>query len=69
MAFRARQSKSQFTIRIALFGFVSYPFMLHAALWCHLTTEKSTTGSDILTNLYVDDVVSGYFSETTALKY
>jgi len=42
--------------------------MLHAALRCHLTAEKTTTASDILTNLYVDNIVSGS-SETRALDY
>ena len=64
--------ESHFTIyrfRVVLFGSVSSPFMLHAALRCHLTTEKSTTASDILANLYVDNVVSGCSSETRALEY
>ena len=64
--------ESQFTIyrfKVVLFGSVSSPFMLHAALRYHLTTEKSTTASDILANLYVDNVVSGCSSETRALEY
>ena len=64
--------ESQFTIyrfRVVLFGSVSSPFMLHAVLRCHLTTEKSTTTSNILANLYVDNVVSGCSSETRALEY
>ena len=62
--------ESQFTIyrfKVVLFGSVSSPFMLHAALRYHLTTEKSTTASDILANLYVDNVVSGCSNETRAL--
>ena len=54
---------------VVLFGLVSSPFMLHAALKYHLTTEKSTTASDILANLYVDNVVSGCSNETRALEY
>ena len=64
--------ESQFAIyrfRVVLFGSASSPFMLHAALKYHLTTEKSTTASDILANLYVDNVVSGCSSETRALEY
>ena len=48
---------------------VSSPFMLHAALRCHLIAEKITTASNILTNLYVDNSVSGCSSETRALDY
>lgn len=63
---------SDFTIfrfRVVLFGVVSSPFMLHAALKCHLTTETSAIANDILTNLYVDNVVSGCNSETSAIEY
>ena len=40
-----------FRFRVVLFGSDSSPFMLHTALRHHLTTETSTTASDILTNL------------------
>ena len=58
-----------FRFRVVLFGSVSSPFMLHTALRHHLTTETSTTASDILTNLYVDNVVSGCTNETSAVDY
>ena len=64
--------ESLFTIyrfRVVLFGSVSSPFMLHAALQYHLTAEKSATASDILANLYVDNIVSGCSSEARALQY
>lgn len=62
-----------FRFRVVLFGSVSSPFMLHAALRCHLTTESSTIASDVLANLYVDNVVSGcsraidYYTEACEL--
>ena len=54
---------------VVLFGSVSSPFMLHAALQYHLTVENSATASDILANLYVDNIVSGCSSEARALQY
>ena len=58
-----------FRFRVILFGSVSSLFMLHIALRHHLTTERSTTASDILTNLYVDNVVSGCTNKTSAVDY
>lgn len=43
---------------VVLFGCESSPFMLHAALHCHFSSEQSATSSDILDHLYVDYVVS-----------
>ena len=58
-----------FRFRVVRVGSVSSPFMLHTALRHHLTTETSTTSCDFLTNLYVDNVVSGCTSETSAVDY
>jgi len=52
-----------------LFGSFSSLFMLHATLTCHLTTEISDIASNILANLYVDNVVLGCTSETDAIQY
>ena len=43
--------------------------MLYAALRCHLTAETSPIANDILANLYVDNVVSGCSSESSAIDY
>jgi len=43
--------------------------MLHAAVHCHLTAEDSNTAKDIITNLYVDNVVSGCPTEACSLEY
>ena len=64
--------ESEFSIyrfKVVLFGSASSPFMLHAALHCHLTAENSNTAKDILANLYVDNVVSGCPTEACALEY
>ena len=64
--------ESEFSIykfKVVLFGSISSPFMLHAAIHCHLTAEHSNTARDILANLYVDNVVSGCPTEACALEY
>ena len=43
--------------------------MLHTALRYHLTTETSAIANDILSNLYIDNIVSGCTSETSAIDY
>ena len=58
-----------YRFRVVLFGCVSSPFMLHAALRCHLNHEHSITSRDILANLYVDNVVSGGSNVPDALEY
>ena len=55
--------------RVVLFGSASSPFMLYAALHHHLTQYNSATASDILQNLYVDNVLSGCSTEDCSLEY
>ena len=43
--------------------------MLNAALHCHLSQDRSPTVHNMLTNLYVDNIVSGCQSESEALLY
>ena len=43
--------------------------MLYAALHCHLTHHRSATSTDILQNLYVDNILSGCSTEETSLAY
>jgi len=58
-----------YRFQVVLFGCVSSPFMLHAALRCHLSNEHSAISEDLLANLYVDNVVSGCSTVPDALKY
>ena len=58
-----------YRFRVVLFGCVSSPFMLHAALCCHLSNQHSTISNDVLANLYVDNVVSGCSTVPDALEY
>ena len=58
-----------YRFHVVLFDCVSSPFMLHAALRCHLNHEHSITSRDILANLYVDNVVSGCSNVPDALEY
>ena len=64
--------ESEFAIykfRVVLFGSVSSPFMLHAAIHCHLTAEHSSVAKDILANLYVDNILSGSPTEACSVEY
>ena len=68
----ADNPESNFNIyrfRVVLFGCVSSPFMLHAALRCHLSNDQSAISKDVLANLYVDNVVSGCSTVPDALVY
>ena len=56
-----------FRFRVVLFGSVSSPFMLHAALRCHLIAETSSIAK--ISNLYVDNVVSGCICKVSAINY
>ena len=46
--------------RVVMFGSVSSPFMLGAALYKLLLTDGSAVAKDIQQNIYVDNVVSGF---------
>ena len=52
-----------------LFGAVSSPFMLYAALYHHLQHYNTPLSHDIQANLYVDNVVSGCETELAAIQY
>ena len=58
-----------YRFKVVLFGSVSSPFMLHAALHYHLTKNPSPVADDMQTNLYVDNVISGCNSEEEAVSY
>jgi len=55
-----------FRFRVVLF---CTPFMLNAALHCHLAQYNSPTAKKMIANLYVDNVVSGCPSEFEAISY
>ena len=58
-----------FCFRVVLFGATCSPFMLNAAITYHLNQNASVTSSDLIRNLYVDNVVSGCHSEDEAAEY
>ena len=58
-----------YRFRVVLFGAMCSPFMLNAALHCHLAQYKSPTAQNTLANLYVDNIVSGCPSESEAISY
>ena len=45
------------------------PIYANAAITYHLSQSKSEVGHDVLNNLYVDNLVSGCSSESTAVDY
>ena len=48
-----------YRFRVVLFGSVSSPFMLYAAIHYHLSRHPSSVAEDMQSNLYVDNVISG----------
>ena len=48
---------------------LSSPFMLYVTLYHHLQQHSTTLSSDIQTNLYVDNVISGRATEADAVQY
>jgi len=54
---------------VVLFGSASSSFKLYAAFHCHLTQYNSVTSTDILQNLYVDNILSGCSTEEGSLAY
>ena len=48
-----------YRFRVVLFGSVSSPFMLYAAIHYHLSRHPSSVAHDTQSNLYVDNVISG----------
>ena len=64
------ESKFDFyRFKTVLFGSVSSPFMLHAALHFHLQKHSSFVANDIANNLYVDNVLTGCATESEATNY
>jgi len=55
--------------KVAPFGAICSPFMLHATLLFHLSQYTTGTSKDMLQNLYVDNTVTGCDSEETAVTY
>ena len=58
-----------YRFRVVLFGSASSPFMLYAALHSHLTRYNSATSTDILQNLYVDNILSECSTGEASLVY
>ena len=58
-----------YRFKVVLFGSTSSPFMLSAALDYHLNLYSSTVSSDMKSNLYVDNIISGCQTEDTILHY
>ncbi|XP_052271452.1 uncharacterized protein LOC127872161 [Dreissena polymorpha] len=63
-------SLTTYRFRAVLFGATCSPFILSATILKHLTLNKdNTAASTICNDLYVDNVVSSFTSETDVLKY
>ena len=58
-----------YRFKTVLFGAVSSPFMLYAALYHHLQCYNTPLSHDIQANLYVDNIVSGCETELAATQY
>jgi hypothetical protein len=54
---------------VVLFGTVSSPFMLHAAVYTHLETSTLPIAADLKRNIYVDNVLTGCSDSSAALAY
>ena len=64
--------KSEFNtyrFKRVLFGAVCSPFMLFATLCRHLKEYKTSVSTDILKNLYVDNIITGRESEADLIKF
>ena len=58
-----------YRFKIVLFGAVSSPFMLYAALYHHLQHYNTPLSHDIQAILYFDNIVSGCETELAATQY
>ena len=58
-----------YRFKVVLFGATSSTFMLNATLHHHLQQHDSPIAADMLTNLYVDNVISGCNSPDQAIQY
>ena len=64
--------KSEFNtyrFKRVLFGAVCSPFMLFATLCRHLKEYKTSVSTDILRNLYVDNIITGWESEAALIEF
>jgi len=48
-----------FCFKVVLYGTMSSPFMLYATLYCHLKNINSPVAADMLSNINVDNIISG----------
>ena len=58
-----------YRFKVVLFGASSSPFMLNAAITFHLSEYPSPVSTNLLSSLYVDNVVSGCNTEQEATQY
>ena len=58
-----------YRFKVVLFGSVSSPFMLGAALYKLLLRDGSVVAKDIQQNIYVDNVVTGFSTADAATDY
>jgi len=58
-----------YRFKTVLFGAVSSPFMLYAALYHHLQYYNTSLSHDIQANLYVDSIVSGCDTKSAVTQY
>ena len=58
-----------YCFRVVLSDSASSPFMLYAALHCHLTQCSSIVSKDLLQNLYVDKILSGRATEEESVVF
>ena len=58
-----------YRFKVVLFSSASSPFMLYAALHCHLTQSNTAISTNILQNLYVDNILSGCSTEDEVVAY
>ncbi|XP_065900135.1 uncharacterized protein [Dysidea avara] len=58
-----------YRFKVVPFGATSSPFMLNAVLRYHLEQYKSMVSHDMLSNLYVDNIITGCDSEQVSLDY
>ncbi|XP_061184416.1 uncharacterized protein LOC133192421 [Saccostrea echinata] len=58
-----------YRFRAVLFGATCSPFILNATILKHLQNKNSTSASILGRDLYVDNVISSFASETDAIEY
>jgi len=58
-----------YRFKVVPFGATSSPFMLNAVLQYHLKQYNTPVSNDMLSNLYVDNIISGCETEQAAVEY